>query len=116
PQISVRFSSAGERFMIKAGKLPGEKHSLYFFAIGRTLADADRTVAGFTRTYLLFLPVGIAFTGILGWFLAGRAIQPVYAVAGAAQELTGSNLSMKIPLRGAEDELDHLIDSFNRMT
>ncbi len=48
--------------------------------------------------------------------LAGRAIQPVNSVAQAAQNITGSNLSLQIPLRGAGDELDHLIDSFNRMT
>jgi heavy metal sensor kinase len=55
-------------------------------------------------------------TGLLGWALAGRAIQPVNDVAQAAQKITGSNLSLQIPLRGAGDELDHLIGSFNRMT
>ena len=37
-------------------------------------------------------------------------------MAQAAQNITGSNLSLQIPLRGAGDELDHLIESFNRMT
>jgi heavy metal sensor kinase len=37
-------------------------------------------------------------------------------VAQAAQKITGSNLSLQIPLRGSGDELDHLIGSFNRMT
>jgi heavy metal sensor kinase len=37
-------------------------------------------------------------------------------VALAAQKITGSNLSLQIPLRGAGDELDNLIGSFNRMT
>ena len=53
---------------------------------------------------------------MLGWALAGRAIRPVNQVAQAAQNITGSNLSLQIPLRGAGDELDNLIDSFNRMT
>ena len=55
-------------------------------------------------------------TSVLGWLLAGRALQPVVSVARAAQNITGSNLSMQIPLRGAGDELDYLIVSFNRMT
>jgi heavy metal sensor kinase len=37
-------------------------------------------------------------------------------VAAAAQEITSSKLSVKIPRRHANDELDNLIDSFNRMT
>jgi heavy metal sensor kinase len=58
----------------------------------------------------------IAITGLLGWALAGRSLKPVNSVAQAAQTVTGSSLSLKIKLRGAGDELDHLIDSFNRMT
>ena len=46
----------------------------------------------------------------------GRAIRPLNLVAQAAQNITGSNLSLQIPLRGAGDELDHLIESFNLMT
>ena len=88
----------------------------YFFAIGRSLADSVRTVKTFTRDYLLSLLAIIPLTGLLGWALAGRAIQPVNEVAQAAQKITGSNLSLQIPLRGSGDELDHLIASFNRMT
>ena len=75
-----------------------------------------RTVTTFTRDYFLSLLAIIPLTGLLGWLLAGRAIQPVNEVAQAAQKITGSNLSLQIPLRGAGDELDHLIGSFNRMT
>jgi signal transduction histidine kinase len=42
-----------------------------------------------------------------------RALQ---AVDSAAQKVTGSNLGMQIPRRGADDELDRLIDSFNQMS
>jgi len=58
----------------------------------------------------------LALASVIGWWLAGIAIQPVNSVAHAAQNVTGSNLTMQIPLRGAGDELDHLIDSFNQMT
>src|SRR5262249_28736267 len=87
-----------------------------FLAIGRSLEDAYRTVHLFTRNYFLFLPGMIAVSALLGWLIAGRAIQPLNSVAKAAQNITGSNLPLAIPLRGAGDELDHLIDSFNRMT
>jgi heavy metal sensor kinase len=116
PEIRVRWSAKGEPFLIKAGIMPDEKRRPYFFAIGRSLEESRHTVEQFTRSYVLFLPVMIAITGVLGWLLAGRAIRPVNSLARAAQEVTGSNLSLKIPLRGAADELDHLIDSFNSMT
>ena len=96
--------------------MPDDKGQPYFFALGRSLADSDRTVQHFTRDYFLLLPAMIPLTGLLGWVLAGRAIRPLNCVAQAAQNITGSNLSLQIPLRSADDELDNLIDSFNRMT
>jgi heavy metal sensor kinase len=116
PVLHLRYDSAGVPYLIKAGRLPDDRRRPYFLAIGRSLEGSRRTVAQFTRSYFLFLPAIVAATGLLAWLLAGLAIRPVDLVAHAAQKLTGSNLSLKIPARGAGDELDHLIESFNRMT
>jgi len=116
PIIQQRWDRTGTPYLIKAGRVPSEDGKPYFFAIGRSLGPARATVHRFTRAYFWSLPVMIALTGLLGWALAGRAIRPLNLVAHAAQSVTGSNLSQRIPRRGAGDELDHLIDSFNRMT
>src|ERR1700720_1754078 len=116
PEVHVRRDKSGVGYLIKAGSVPDEKGRPYFFAIGRSLEANERTVHAFTRTYFLLMPAMIVVAGFLGWALAGRAIQPLNSVAQAAQTITGSNLSLRIPRRGANDELDHLIDSFNRMT
>jgi len=116
PEVHIRSDAAGTPYIIKAGVMPGDHGERYFFAIGRSLADSVHTVQTFTRDYFLSLLAIIPLTGLLGWALAGGAIQPVNEVAQAAQKITGSNLSLQIPLRGAGDELDHLIGSFNRMT
>jgi len=116
PTIHTRYDKNGVPYLIKAGRIPDDKGRPYFFAIGRSLAPAKNTVRAFTRAYFFSLPAMIALTGLLGWALAGGAIRPVNLVAQTARDITGSNLSLQIPLRGAGDELDHLIDSFNRMT
>src|SRR5581483_5463348 len=116
PQIKTRFDKTGTPYMIKAGRVPDDKGRLFFFAIGRSLGPARKTVHDLTQTYFLTLPAMIALTGLLGWLLAGRAIRPLNLVSQTAREITGSNLSAQIPLRKAGDELDQLIDSFNRMT
>lgn len=116
PEVHIRTDAAGTPYIIKAWVMPDDHGQKYFLAIGRSLADSVRTVKTFTRDYFLSLLAIIPLTGLLGWALAGRAIQPVNDVAQAAQKITGSNLSLQIPLRGAGDELDNLIGSFNRMT
>ncbi len=50
-----------------------------------------------------------------GWLIAGRALQPVMAIARAAQRISGSNLSLRIPERKTADELEYLIETFNDM-
>ncbi len=116
PDVRERSDSDGVPYLIEAGVLPGENKRPYFLAIGRSLGDARSQVHRFTRYYFLALPGMIAICTVFGWLIAGRAIRPVNLVAQAAQNITGSNLSLQIPRRGAGDELDHLVDSFNRMT
>lgn len=116
PEIHVRWDADGAPYIIKAGPMRGDKGRVYFFALGRSIETNQRTVANFMRRYFLLLPGMILIASLLGWALAGRAIRPLNLVAATAQEITGSNLSLSIPRRGASDELDNLIDSFNRMT
>ena len=116
PEVHIRWDAQGVPYLIKAGSMPDEHRRPYFFAIGRSLESSRSTVRNFTRAYFLLLPLMLAVTGLLGWLLAGRAIEPVNSVALAAENIRGSNLSVQIPLRGAGDELDRLIGNFNRMT
>ena len=93
----------------------GEKGHPYFFALGRSIQGNERTVDNFRKNYFLILPGIIFIAGLLGWVLAGRAIRPLNLVAATAREITGCNLSLRIPRRDANDELDNLIDAFNRI-
>jgi heavy metal sensor kinase len=116
PEYSIQKDEDGTPYYVRAGwTLDDHKHK-YFLAIGRNLSVPYKAADNFTRTYLLLAPAMLVLASFFGWWLAGVAIQPVNSVAHAAQNVTGSTLTLQIPLRGAGDELDHLIDSFNQMT
>jgi heavy metal sensor kinase len=115
-EIHVRRDPDGVPYMIRVGSIRGDKGRLYFFALGRSIEGNERTVNNLMRRYFILIPGMIALISLLGWALAGRAIRPLNSVAKAAQEITSSNLSLRIPTRNAGDELDNLIESFNRMT
>jgi heavy metal sensor kinase len=74
-----------------------------------------RVLRAYTWIYAGVIPCALILGSLLGYFMAGRALTPVLEVARAAQRISGSNLSLRIPNREAGDELDYLILTFNRM-
>jgi heavy metal sensor kinase len=92
-------------------------HRDWYIAIGRSLADNNQLQRRFRRNYfLVFVPITIFLCILASWFSAGRALAALESVGTVAGDITGSNLGLQIPLRGAHDELDRLIGSFNEMS
>jgi heavy metal sensor kinase len=116
PAIRVRTDpSGGVPYMIRSGLWVDHDGHKYYLAIGRAIDYNDQVIKNFTWDYFAWVPLVIVLSGVLGWFLAGRALDPVNSVAEAAQKITHSNLDVQIPARNAGDELDRLIEAFNHM-
>jgi heavy metal sensor kinase len=113
--ILTRYDDEGVPHMIIQGSVKDGDGEVYFVAIGRSLAEGMRTVNNFMLGYFALMPGFIALCAVLGWILAGRALRPVTSLAQTAHAVTGSTLDMRIPLRDTGDELDELIEAFNRM-
>jgi heavy metal sensor kinase len=117
-----RRNAHGEQYLIRSGIVfDNEGHLLrrsrnpYYVAIGAPLRQNANILRQFTWTYAAVIPVALILGSVLGWVVAGRALAPVRAVAVAAQRISGSNLSLRLPAGNAGDELDYLILTFNRM-
>ncbi len=93
-----------------------ERGHRWYIAQGRSLAGDIAIVRRFTRNFCIFLPITLGLCMIVSWYSAGAALKALQSVEKAAQDITGSNLGLQIPKRGADDELDRLIDSFNQMS
>ena len=116
PFWDFRSNSDGEKFLLRSGIVWDEGHRLpYYVSVGIPLSTYGNILRGFTWIFVAVIPGGLVLGAILGWFMAGRALTPVKDVAKAAQRISGSNLSLRIPTREAGDELDYLILTFNRM-
>jgi heavy metal sensor kinase len=118
---SPRRDSDGDRYLIRSGvfldegRFESSLHVPYYVAIGTPLADNERILSQFTWVYVAVIPGALILGSFLGWVMAGRALTPVRDIARAAQRISGSNLSLRIPTRETGDELDYLILTFNRM-
>jgi heavy metal sensor kinase len=115
---SERRTSKGEPFWIRSGLIWDERHRVPFYiSIGVSLAKNEKILRDYTwAAFVVVIPLALILASLLGWIMAGRTLTPLRDVAQAAQRVSGSNLSLRIPTREAGDELDYLILTFNRMT
>jgi heavy metal sensor kinase len=93
-----------------------EHHRKWYVAEGRSLTRDRLLLRRFRRIFSIFLPIVLVACALVSWYSAGRALRALQSVDKAATEITGSNLGLQIPKRGADDELDRLIGSFNEMS
>ena len=116
PIWKLGHSAHGIPYLIRAGVVFDDKHhGPFYVAVGRPMDESDKILKRYTWVYAGLIPFSLLCGCLLGWFLTGRVLMPVMEVAQAAQRITGSNLSLRIPARAAGDELDYLILTFNRM-
>jgi heavy metal sensor kinase len=84
----------------------------------RVAAAIEETSLRYTLwTLALILAMGIPFAVGLaiagGYFLAGRVLAPVGAMADKAREITAESLTERLPVDNAEDEFGRLATVFN---
>ncbi|MEV0721033.1 HAMP domain-containing sensor histidine kinase, partial [Asanoa sp. NPDC050611] len=68
------------------------------------------------RNYSLYALAGLFVASLgIGWVLSGRALRPVGAIARTTREIQATDLSRRIRLGGARDELRDLADTIDSM-
>lgn len=103
-------------YLIRSSWVINENNNRKFYvAIGVSLESNDRLLRSFNWLLLALIPLVIILGIVAGWVVAGRSLKPVMDIAEAAQRISGSNLSLRIPERKTRDELEYLVETFNDM-
>jgi signal transduction histidine kinase len=105
----VVFLAGGLLLAVSYALLDGHLHN--------TLSDAtaDDLLGQLREQYLLALFAVTALAVLLGWVIAGRALAPLRTIATAARAVSGESLARRVALRGPDDELHELADTFDEM-
>jgi len=92
--------------------LPGRREVV---AVIQDLASRRQLIDDLGQAFLLMAPIGllVAFGG--GVFLAGRALDPVGAMADQADAIEASTLHERLSVANPRDELGHLATVVNRL-
>ena len=85
----------------------------YIIVAGTTLESTDEELESLRYILSYLVPLALVVAGFGGWFLAGRSLSPVVAMADRARQIGVENLSERLPVVNPKDELGRLAETFN---
>jgi heavy metal sensor kinase len=88
---------------------------LYIVQVGTSMESIEGTLHRFLILLLVAMPIALAVSLAAGWFLAGRALRPVDVITLAAQRIAAGDLSQRLTVSTAPDEIGRLAGTFNDM-
>ena len=77
--------------------------------------DVDESVDALRRGLLLTIPLALVVLGLVLWRTVGRALSPVERIRERAGEITATNLHLRVPEPGGNDEIGRLAATMNDM-
>ncbi|WP_404384952.1 HAMP domain-containing histidine kinase [Knoellia locipacati] len=85
------------------------------FALGVPLRSVKQTVTRLLVTTGVLSAFVLAGSALLGWYAVRRAFRPLTQIEDTAAAIAGGDLTRRIPVRAADDEVTSLSRSLNAM-
>ena len=83
--------------------------------VGTSLSAVESVLHRLLVVLLVIVPMALAAALGGGWFLAGRALQPVEAITQAARRIAAGDLAQRLTVPPSRDEIGRLSATFNDM-
>lgn len=90
-------------------------HTRGTLVVAYNLRAVHDLLADLLLAYALSLPLAALAAASVGWWVAGRALKPVRALATAAQVIQSDRLDQRLPVPAARDEIRQLVVILNAM-
>ncbi|WP_447985616.1 heavy metal sensor histidine kinase [Nitrospira sp. Nam74] len=111
---SVRFSGEPPIRLISVPVMHGGS-LVNIVRVGTSLQALEETLHRLLIILLITMPLALLASLGGGWFLAGRALRPVEAITQAAERIAGGDLTQRLTVPTAQDEIGRLAATFNAM-
>jgi heavy metal sensor kinase len=108
----VKLDGAPAMVMCHGIEFDGVPASLY---LGGSLDEELDVLRTYRNTLLFLLPGILILSSLCGYFLSRRAMEPVDRMTKAAVEIGVGNLSARLPVPAAKDEVRQLAEAWNQL-
>jgi two-component system OmpR family sensor kinase len=87
------------------------------FQVARSEEEIDAALAQLRVLLMGLVPLALILAGVVGWFVAGRALDPIDRITRTAAAIGAEDLGRRLPEEVGEspDEVGRLAATFNRM-
>jgi two-component system OmpR family sensor kinase len=110
--FTVGSTSGPLKWRFIAGRVSGADAT---FAVGIPLSDVNHTVARLLVTTAAIGSLALIGSIVLAWFAVRRAFRPLARIEDTASAIATGDLTQRIPVRQADDEVTSLSRSLNVM-
>ena len=83
--------------------------------LGASLEEVSATLSLLRTILFSSVPLILIIATAGGWWISGRALQPVDTLTTAVEAIGPNDLSSRLPVPGTRDELQRLAEAWNRM-
>jgi heavy metal sensor kinase len=113
----VRFvtEGAGRSSVRAAAQIVDVKGSRFLVQVAEPMDEFDESLQRFEKTLLILAPFFLLLASVGGFWLSGRALAPVDRITKDARLITIANLSARLHVPNADDELQRLAVTLNAM-
>jgi heavy metal sensor kinase len=114
PVAQGEVSPSGARFQVVA---VGYRTSggRYLVEVGGPETEVAHELTRLVWMLALGFPVFLALAAAGGYYIVGRALRPVDEIVRSAEQITGENLSLRLPVSDTGDEVQRLSQALNLM-
>lgn len=104
----------GESYTLSAIGVSGP-NGPYVVLVGQSLAPEERSVATVAALVAGGLPILLLVVGVATFVLSGRSLRPVEAIRRRVADISGADISGRVPVPEANDEVARLAVTMNAM-
>jgi signal transduction histidine kinase len=119
PEGAVRIQQVGTagagpvRMAVVPARVEGDPQ-VGMLVIGYPMRAGQQQVTANARTYALVSGACLALVAVIGWLVAGRLLRPLRLLRNAAEHISHTDLSLRIPVSG-HDDVSELTQTVNAM-
>lgn len=112
---SENLEHAGHRVHLLVYPVVQGGEVLYLIEAASPMDQVDEWLRRLRTWLLILIPMMVALTGGVGWWLASRALRPVGDMIAQARRISAERLDQRLDVARTGDELEQLGVTFNQM-